>query len=166
VNKRLVAYIGVAVAILAVVMAVGLYLTRGTHIRLEGSIQKVRTLSVEDNSSILFVDFRFVNPAEYEFLVKEVEVHIVTADGNTHTGTNVAEIDARRLFEYYPAILGQKFNDTLVAKERILAHQSLDRMIAARFEVPQAELDARKQLIIRVQDVDGAFSEIRENDGQ
>jgi hypothetical protein len=73
----------------------------------------------------------------------------------------VSEGDAQRIFEYYPA-LGQKYNPSLVARTRIAARQSMDRMLAARFEVPEKELQARRRLIIRVEEVDGAVSEIAE----
>jgi hypothetical protein len=35
-------------------------------------------------------------------------------------------------------------------------------MIAAKFDVPEAQLQARKGLSIRIEDVDGAVSEITE----
>jgi len=38
----------------------------------------------------------------------------------------------------------------------------MDRMIAVRFEIPQAQVDARKNLRLRVEDVDGPFGEIVE----
>jgi len=38
----------------------------------------------------------------------------------------------------------------------------LDRMIAARFEMPQARLDARKRIKIRIEDVDGPSGELIE----
>jgi hypothetical protein len=47
-------------------------------------------------------------------------------------------------------------------KSKIPPHQSMDRMIVARFEVPESQLDARKDLTVRVVDVDGPTSELRE----
>jgi hypothetical protein len=65
------------------------------------------------------------------------------------------------LFQYYP-LLGQKYNDTLKMRDRIAPRQTLDRMIAARFEIPQDQLDKRKRLAVRVEDVDGPFGELTE----
>jgi hypothetical protein len=73
----------------------------------------------------------------------------------------VSEVDAARLFEYFP-LLGQKYNDSLIARTRLEPHRTLDRMIAAKFEIPEAQLQARKGLRIRIEDVDGAVSEIAE----
>src|SRR5262249_49531560 len=119
---------------------------RGAHIELTGSILKVRTQPMDDNSAVAVIDFRFVNPSDYNFVVREVTVSIVDKQGATVDGATVSEIDARRLFEYFP-LLGQKFNDTLVMKTKIPPHQTLDRMVAARFEMPAAAFDARRNLI-------------------
>jgi hypothetical protein len=116
---------------------------------------------MDENSSIAVVDFRFVNSSDYNFVVREVGVTVEDKDGKTIDGATVSELDARRLFEYYPQ-LGQKFNDTLIMKSKIPPHQSMDRMIVARFEVPESQLDARKDLTVRVVDVDGPTSELRE----
>ena len=83
------------------------------------------------------------------------------AKGNTAEGSSVPESDSRRIFEYYP-LLGKKFNDTLVLKDKIPSHNSQDRMIAARFEIPQSQLDGRRKLMVRIEDVDGPVSELLE----
>ena len=152
-----------AVGMVVVLCAVGgvLYMQRGAHIELNGAILKVRTQAMDENSSVAVIDFRFVNPSDYNFVVREVGVTVEDKDGKTIEGAPVSELDARRLFEYFPQ-LGQKFNDTLVMKNKIPPRQSMDRMIVARFEVPESQLDARKDLIVRVVDLDGPTSELRE----
>jgi len=82
-------------------------------------------------------------------------------DGKTVEGMNVAEVDARRVFSYYGS-LGQKYNDTLVIKEKIAPKQTLDRMLAARFDLPESQINQRARLRLRVEDVDGVVSEISE----
>ena len=52
------------------------------------------------------------------------------------------------MFEYYPA-LGQKYNDSLLMHDKIPARASMDRMIVARFEVPEAALQSRKNLTVQ-----------------
>ena len=71
------------------------------------------------------------------------------------------EVDAKRIFEYYP-ILGQKYNASLITRDRIPGRTTEDRMIVARFEIPVAALDARKNLKVRIEDVDGPVSELAE----
>jgi hypothetical protein len=149
----------VGLAVVAGGLATVLYLNRGSHIELKGAIKKVRTLPVEDTGSIAIIDFHLINPGDYAFVVKRAVVTLTTQDGQKLEGTNIAEIDARRLFEYYPT-LGQKFNSTLLAKERIGPKETPDRMLAVRFDVPEARIQMPKEIRIRIDDVDGAYSEL------
>jgi hypothetical protein len=151
------------VGLVAVAIAVAwvLYIQRGAHIEPKGKILKVRTQALDNTSSVAVIDFRVANSSDYLIVVREVTVTLEDASGNPVDGMMVAEMDAQRLFQYYP-LLGQKYNDTLKMRDRIPARQTLDRMIAARFEIPQAQLDARKKLTVRVDDVDGPFGELIE----
>jgi len=146
---------------MAVAVGLLLYTTRGANIQLRGRILKVRTLPVEGGSCVAVIDFRFVNPSDYPFVVRRVDVYLEDKAGSRVESSPISEIDARRLFEYYP-ILGQKFNDTLTIRTKIYAKQSMDRMVAVRFDIPESEFMGRKGLSVRVEDVDGAVSEIQE----
>jgi hypothetical protein len=159
VNRQVLVYIAAGLAVVAAAIALTLFFTRGSHLELTGTVQKVRTLAVEDNGSIAVVDFRFTNPSDYTYVVKKVTVTFTTQDGQKLEGQNIAEIDARRVFEGYPA-LGQKYNETILPKDKIPAKQTTDKMIAVRFDVPEAKIQNPKQIRIRIDDVDGAISEI------
>lgn len=124
-----------------------------SHIRLEGAIQKVRTIDL-DGGSALIVDFRVTNPAGYPFVVSNVAVS-VDADGSFVDGFVISDVDAKRLFQYYPAV-GQKYNDSLKMRDKIAAGQTVDRMIAARFELAGPKLEKWRALRLRIEDVDGA----------
>lgn len=150
---------GIGLVFVLIAVAIILFLQRGAHVELKGAILKVRTMGMNDDSSLAVVDFRFVNPSDYPFVVRAVDVSATGADGQNYTSTAVPEVDAKRIFEYYP-ILGQKYNASLIPRDRIPARQSEDRMIVARFEVPVAKLDARTNLKIRIEDVDGPVSEL------
>ena len=91
----------------------------------------------------------------------ETETYLDDPDGNKYDGRTVAEMDARRLFEYLP-LLGQKFNETLVVNDSIPAHGAADKMIAARFDAPESRLEKRRRFILRIEDVDGPITEIPE----
>jgi hypothetical protein len=94
-------------------------------------------------------------------VVRKVEVTMEDASGQLIEGTDVADVDAKRLFQYYPT-LGQKYNPSLLMNDRIAPRQTLDRMIAAQFKLAEEKVQARKALRIRVEDVDGAVSELVE----
>ena len=155
------AYLLVGIVAASALVGVLLYWNRGAHIELKGSIQKVRTLATDPSSAVVFVDFRFVNPADYPFVVRKVEVTMEDSSGKSIEGTSVADVDAKRLFQYYPAI-GPKYNPSLLMNDRIAPRQTLDRMIAAQFMLAEEKVQARKSLRIRIEDVDGAVSEMVE----
>lgn len=152
---------GIGLVVILIAVGAILYIQRGAHIELKGAVLKVRTLAMDENSSVAVVDFRFANPSNYPFVVRSVDISATGPDGQNYESMPVSEVDAKRLFQYYP-ILGQKFNDSLLPRDKIPPQHSEDRMIVARFEIPIAQLDARKNLKIRIEDVDGPVSELAE----
>ncbi len=160
-RNRFAASFAIGIAVIAVIIGVVLYMQRGARVGLAGEVLKVRTAPLDDRSSVAVVDFRFANPSYVRFVVRTVTVMMEEPDGNQIAGTTVSEMDAQRLFEGVP-LLGQKFNRTLVTEENIPAHSSEDRMVAARFEVPDSRLESRKRLFLRIEDVDGPITEISE----
>jgi hypothetical protein len=160
-SRQFLTTFGIGLVVILIAVAVILYVQRGAHIELKGAILKVRTMGMEDNSSLAVIDFRFVNPSNYPFVVRNVDVSVTGTNGQNVTSTPVSEVDAKRIFEFYP-MLGHKYNLSLLSRDKIPARQSEDRMIAARFEIPVSELDTRKNLTIRIEDVDGPVSELTE----
>lgn len=152
---------GIAVIVVAIIIGGVFYIQRGAHVELQGRILKVRTAPLDDNNSVAVVDFRFTNVADYAFAVRDVTVAVEDGSGNRIVGTAVAETDAQRLFQNIP-LLGQKYNASLIVRDKIPGHTSEDRMIAASFAIPESQLEKRRQLSIRIEDVDGPVSELNE----
>ncbi len=150
-----------AAGLVVVVIVIGAVLFFKRGIEPTGSILKVRTQALDDASSIAVVDFRIENTSETGLVIRDVSVTLETKDGKKYPGASVSEVDAQTLFKFYP-VLGQKFNDTLRVRDKIAPHEKMDRMIAARFEVPEAKLTDRARLTVRVEDVDGPAVEIPE----
>jgi hypothetical protein len=119
----------------------------------------VRTKGIDNENTIAILDFRLSNPSDVQFIVRDVVVTIDTADGKAMEGDTVAEVDAERLFQYYP-VLGQKYNPTLMIRSKVNPGQTLDRMIAVRFPTSEQQVQDRKSLRIRIREVDGTTSEI------
>jgi len=159
--KKTLLTFGIAAIVVLAVIAGVFYIQRGAHLELQGKILKVRTAPIDDKSSVAVVDFRFTNVADYEFDVRKVTVMLVDSSGAQTEGSTISEIDAERLFQGIP-LLGQKYNPSLITRNKIPPHATQDRMIAARFEVPEDRLDHRQQLVVRIEEVDGAVSELRE----
>jgi hypothetical protein len=149
--------IGVAVGLVLLGLAASgvLWVNKDAHVILEGSIQKVRTLALEESASFIAIDFRVTNPSGYPFVVREVKVFVDGAEGNV-----VADRDAKLLFEYYKQI-GPKFNDTLKTRDKVASKQTVDRMISSRFELPEAKLKDRQTLVVRIVEVDGMVIDLK-----
>jgi hypothetical protein len=160
-NKQFVLTFVIGGAVVLIAILGILYMQRGAHVELQGKILKVRTMGMQDNSSLAVVDFRFVNPSDYPFVVRTVDVTVTGADGQPYDGETVSEVDAKRTFEFYK-MLGPEYNTSLLSRDRIGARRSEDRMIMARFEMPIEKLDQRKDLKVRIEDVDGPVSELHE----
>jgi hypothetical protein len=160
-SKQFLLTFGIGLVVILIAVVGILYLQRGSHVELKGAILKVRTMGSDENSSLAVVDFRFANPSDIPFVVRSVDVTATGAGGANYTSMSVPEVDAKRIFEYYP-VLGPKYNASLITRDRIPGRKSEDRMIVARFEIPVAKLDARTNLKIRIEDVDGPVSELVE----
>ena len=152
---------GIGLVVVAIIVAGVLYTQRGAHIQVTGQFLKVRTAPLDEHSSAAVIDFRVTNPADYPFQVNDVTVVLDGVPGAQPEGTTVSDSDTDRLLAGVP-LLGQRYNPTLMARVRIAPHQTRDFMVAARFEVPEADLEKRKRLVLRISEVDGAMSEISE----
>jgi len=164
-SKNILKMAAIGLAVVGLIVAVILFATRGAYIRLEGTVQQVRVQPMPDKSCVVIVDFRFRNPADYPFIVRDATLLIEDADGNVFEGMAVAAVDARRMFEYYSRAnpdLGVMYNEVLVSRDRIEPREMLDRMIAARFELSEEAIRNRRRVILRIEDVDGAVTEIAE----
>jgi hypothetical protein len=126
----------------------------GAHIELTGKILKVRTAPIDETSSVAAVDFRVTDPADYAFMTKSVKLVLIDAKGKEIAGDTVSEPDAKRIFEGIP-LLGPKYNPSLIMGERVLPHATIDRMTSAKFDVPDAVLQTRKNIILRIEEADG-----------
>ncbi|HLI85083.1 MAG TPA: hypothetical protein VKV17_14275 [Bryobacteraceae bacterium] len=161
-RKPLLIAFGIAAVIVIVAIAAVFWAQKGAHMELRGQILKVRTAPLDENHSVAVVDFRFLNLADYEYEVRQVTVTVADKSGMTIEGMTIPEIDAQHLFAAIP-LLGQKYNPSLIVRNRIPAHVTQDRMIAASFPVPEDQLDMRRGLTVRVQEHGGVISEITGN---
>lgn len=160
-SKTLMIAFAIGIAVIAVAVGSVFYMQRGAHMTLPGKVLKVRTAPLADNSSVAVIDFRVTNPSDYTFMAKGVTIVLVDASGNETDGQTASELDAQRLFAGVP-LLGQKYNDSLKERDKIAPHTTVDRMVAARFEVPETTLQARRHFLVRIEEVDGMVSEFAE----
>jgi hypothetical protein len=161
-SKNILIASGVGILCVAIAVAMIFHMQRGAHIEVTAKIIKVRTAPLDDNAAVAVADFRVTNPADYSYLVNKVTLIMVDAHGKQTEGDTISEIDAKRIFDAMP-LLGPKYNPSLILRETIPAHATVDRMTSARFEVSDAVLQTRKNLILRIEDADGrALNEFSE----
>ena len=148
-------------AIVAAGLGILLMGTKGNHLELTGDILHTRTLALNPTASIVIVDFRVKNPSDVPFVVKSVTIQLDPSSGAPIDGRSVSKPDVENVFKY-EKLLGPKFNDVLSIRDRIDPHHTIDRMAGARFEVSDSSVDARKAILVRIEDMDGTIAEIGE----
>ena len=129
--------------------------TKGSHLQLQGQVLKARTGALAEEDSIAVLDFRLQNPSDVRFVVRLVKVTLEKADGQKVDGALVSKTDMKQLFQFN-RFLGSPYNQALSIRDEIPPHGQVDRMVAARFDVPQQQLEASKGIQLWVQDLDGA----------
>ncbi len=151
---------GVGLVVLTVLFGGGVFWNRGERVMLVGEVQKVRTGKLDEQRSVVVLDFRVRNPSGYPFQVKDLELEVMTG-GKTAAGRFITEGDAKSVFLGVPE-LGDKYNPSFASKERVSKGLTVDRMTAFVVDLPLRELEDRTRMVMRIRDADGAVSELAE----
>jgi hypothetical protein len=160
-SKNFMIALGVGLVCIAIAVAGILYMQRGARVGVTGQVLKVRSAPLDENSTIVVLDFRVTNPSDYPFVARNVTAIVEDASGNKTDGLTAPELDAKHIFEGIP-VLGEKYNQTLIERDKVAPHGALDRMVAARFDMPEAKLQSRKRFVIKIEEIDGQMFEISE----
>lgn len=160
-SKTFLIAFGIGLVVVAIIVGGTLMKTKPAHLAIDGKVLKVRTLASDDQHSIVIADFRAKNTAGIPFMSREAKIILTKADGSEVEGDTIARTDLDRVFDYYK-VLGPKYNPVLIQRDRIQGGETMDRMVAASFAVPEADVEARKNLTVRLFDVDGATFDLKE----
>lgn len=153
-SKNLAIFMGIGAAIVLIAIAVILYGNKGSHLELKGEIIKIRTGVIDEHNTAAVLDIRLENPSDVPFVVRDVKVTAEQPNGDKAEGFIISKSDFKQLLDYNK-FLGKQFNEGLAIKDKIAPHQTVDRMIAVRFELPQADLEKVKLVHLWLQDMDG-----------
>jgi hypothetical protein len=137
-----------------------LLFNRDTAPRLDGKITQVRTLGMDQNSSVAIVNFDAVNGSNNLLIVARRDLLVVDKTGAERAGSTISVSDLKYLFQLYPALGGMGF-EPLIDRVRVEPEQPLRGILAARFDLPKHELDQRQAILFRIEDVDGKQSDLR-----
>jgi hypothetical protein len=157
-SKRLLIFFGAGLVALAIAVVVILSANKGAHLELQGKIMKVRTGALGEGNSIAVMDFRVTNPSDLPFTVRNVEITLEPQHGEMVDGITVSKSDMKQLFQYN-RFLGDQYNDGLGLQDIIAPHATVDRMVAAHFEVSDEDLEKAKAVHVSIQDVNGPLWE-------
>jgi hypothetical protein len=157
-SKQVLIFFGIGVVAIVIAVAVILTANKGSHLTLDGKIMKVRTGALGDGNSIAVMDFRVTNPSDLPFVVRDVEITLEKSNGETVDGITVSKPDLKQMFQYN-RFLGDQYNDGLGMKDTIAPHSTVDRMVAAHFEVSDQDLEKAKAVHLSIQDMDGPLWE-------
>jgi hypothetical protein len=160
-SKNFLIAVGIGIACVAIAVVGILFMQRGARVGVTGQVLKVRTAPLDENSTIVVLDFRVTNPSDYPFVARNVTAIFEDASGNRTEGITASEIDARHIFEGIP-VLGEKYSQTLIERDKVTPRGTLDRMVAARFDMPEAKLQGRKRFVVKIEEIDGQVFEISE----
>jgi hypothetical protein len=145
----------------ALLIAGGILLfNRDTAPRLDGRITQVRTLGMDQNSSVAIVNFDAVNGSNNLLIIGRRDLLVIDNNGIERAGSTISVSDLKYLFQLYPALGGMGF-EPLVDRVRVEPGDPLRGILAARFDLAKHELDQRQAIIFRVEDVDGKQSDVR-----
>ena len=160
-NSRTLLTVVLGLAVVGAIVAFVLFRSQSQRTRLTGQVLKVRTHQPDPQRTIALVDIRLSNPSPQQFMVRETEIWIDTADGKSVQAELFSEVDAQRTVAYYAA-LGPKYTQGLLPRERIPTGGSVDRSFARSAPLSDDAFAARKRLRIVVHDVDGPSTKILE----
>jgi hypothetical protein len=157
-SKRLLIFFGVGLVAVAIAVVVIVTTNKGSHLELQGKILKVRTGALGEGNSIAVMDFRVLNPSDLPFTVRNVEISLEKANGEMEDGATISKSDLKQLFQYN-RFLGDQYNEGLGLQDIIAPHATVDRMVAAHFEVSDEELEKAKAVHVSIQDMNGPLWE-------
>jgi hypothetical protein len=160
VSKQFWIFFGIGLVAVAITVGLTMEGTKGNHLELDGRVLHVRLLSLNPKATIVVVDFRETNPSDVRFIVKNIEV---TLDGvkDAPAGQVISKYDLKTIFDNMK-IVGPKFNDALSTGDLIAPHQTVDRMVGARFELGEQAVAQRSAVRIRIEDLDRTVAELVE----
>ncbi len=154
-----IAFGGAILAILAIAGYIS-FSQRGNRIVPTGRILHVRSVPVDPLSAALIVDFEIANTADVEMIIRFITLALHKHDGSLAEGSLIAASDLPVLFRYHRDELGAMGNPPMRERTRIASHQTLRGSTAVRYDLPDSDLKARRDVQLTLEDVTGAKLEL------
>ncbi len=137
------------------------FYNEGATPTLAGEVTEVRTLAMDEISSVAVVNFKGLNTSERSVFIHQREVTVFDESGAAHVGLPVHVSDLQSLFQYFPILGGMK-DAPLLPRTEIEPGTELRGLVAARFDLPKHALDARTSLVVKFYNEAGRSTELSE----
>ena len=137
------------------------FYNEGATPTLAGEITEVRTLAMDEVSSVAVVNFAATNTSDRIVFIHQREVTMTDENGSAHIGLPVQVADIQNLFQYFPILGGMK-DAPLLPRTEVEPGAELHGLVAARFDLPKHELDARQSLVVKFYNELGRSTELSE----
>jgi hypothetical protein len=137
------------------------FYNEGATPTLAGEITEVRTLAMDEASSVAVVNFAATNTSDRIVFIHQREVTMTDENDAALTGLPVQVADIQNLFQYFPILGGMK-DAPLLPRTEVEPGAELRGLVAARFDLPKHELDARKSLVVKFYNEQGRSTELAE----
>jgi hypothetical protein len=157
-REQFVSAFTIGLVAVAVVVGAILFMQRGAHMELTGSMN-VRIHPTDANTALALIDMHIANPADYGFEVSDVTVTLETNAGD-FPATIVSRVDAQRFAEATPE--AGPFHPTLYTRAIIPAHSTSDYTLLAQYNAPERILKDRKRFRVQIQEINGKTAEFSE----
>lgn len=158
---RFLGILGVALVVIGAIVFLVYSENQASLVNLEGEILKVRTYKLNPNSTIVIADFRVHNSDQAAFVVNTVQMDLESEDGMRIEGRMLNGHDINSMFGY-EKLSGSKYNEPLLMQDKVPAGETMDRMAAARIDLPEPQVARRRNLFLAIEEVDGLVSVITE----
>lgn len=149
-NKSMFPAIGAAMGLIAIAVGAVFYNQRGEHLAPSGTVLKVRMAEMQDKRTLAVLDVRLRNDSDVSMVVKAIELTVETTDGNSVEGMTLGGTDLGNSLKDYP-LLGELFTPALTTKGTIPPRSTVDRTIAAAFDVRMADMESRKKIDVKIE---------------
>jgi hypothetical protein len=160
-GKQFPIFLGVGILI----VGLGWYLfyagTKDLALAVNGEVLKTRIAELSPSNTFVMTDFRIRNTSGVDFMLKDAQMFITLASGREVEGNTVSRSDIDNILGAV-RILGPKYNEVLIIRDRVKAHVSIDRMVAATFNRDEAEIAGRKALRLHLNEIDGKEFDLME----
>jgi hypothetical protein len=160
-SKQFWGFLLAGLAIVGVVVYVSLFANKSSHLELDGDILKVRVMALGPAASLVVADFRVTNPSGLAFVVKSVKARLELKSGDTLEAEPISKVNLENVFQY-EKLIGPQYNSALTLRDAVPAHGTVDRMVGARFEVPESAIESRKALRLLIEEFEGPVADIGE----